>query len=240
MEELKKILREIGLSSYKIETYLSLLNLESGTVQQIAKISSVPACKLYENLKWLHENGYITQTSEKPVSYRANDPKSIINSEIEKKEEKLQNLKKEIKSVKINLPEPEKDLIQITLTKEAYFKKIKECVRKSKKSIYYTAKHWKVDAELIRLLQEKIKQGARIKAVGPVPSNPAEKKNVFWLREIGVKIKHADIKETHFAIYDNSFVLISLRKESGKNEYHAIWIKSETLANLLLDYFERL
>ncbi len=105
MEQLKSILSEMGMSSYKIKTYLSLLKLKSssGTIQQIAKNSSVPACKLYENLKWLHENGYINLISEKPLSYHANNPKSIINSEIEKKKEKLDKLGKEVKGIKFDI-----------------------------------------------------------------------------------------------------------------------------------------
>jgi len=238
MEQLKSILSEIGLSSYKIKTYISLLKLKSslGTIQQIAKNSSVPACKLYENLKWLHENGYITLISEKPLSYRANNPKFIINSEIEKKKEKLDKLGKEVKSIKFDISAVEKDIMQITSTREAYFKKMKESAGNAKKSIIYTAKHWKVDAELIRLLQEKIKQGVKIRGIGP--ANSSEEKNIGWLKEIGVKIKKAELKETHFAVYDNSFVVISLRKEPEKSDYNSIFIKSETLAEIFTNHFD--
>ena len=240
MEELKKLLREIGLSSYKIETYIALLGLKEGkgTVQQIAKNSPVPSCKLYENLKWLHENGYITLISEKPLSYMANDPKSVISSEIEKRKEKLEEIRKETENIKLELPISEKELIQITPTREAYFKKIKESLRGVKKSILYTAKHWKVDAELIRLLQEKARQGVKIRAMGPITQK--EKKNVEWLREIGVKIKNVELKETRFSVYDDSLVILSLRKEPEKSDYPAIWIKSETLGELLANYFEEL
>jgi sugar-specific transcriptional regulator TrmB len=240
MEELRKILGEIGMSSYKIETYLALLKLKtgSGTIQQIAKNCSVPACKLYENLKWLHENGYITLISEKPLSYRANDPKSIINSEIEKRKDKLDEVKKETENIKLELPEAEKNIVQITSTREAYFRKVKESLRNVKKSIIYTAKHWKVDADLIRLLQERIKQGVKIRALGPISAG--EKKNVEWLKEIGVKIKETELKDTRFSVYDDSLVIISLRKEPEKSDYPAIWIKSDTLAELVKNYFEEL
>ncbi len=235
MEQLKAILSEIGLSSYKIETYISLLKIKSGTVQQIAKSSTVPSCKIYESLKWLHENGYISMISQKPLAYRANNPKSVINSEIEKNKEKLDKLKNELETVDINLPVAEKDIVQITSTREAYFKKMKEFAGNVKKSIVYTARHWKVDAELIRLLQEKIKQGVQIRGIGPVSSK--EEKNISWLKEIGVKIKKAELEETHFAVYDNSFVVISLRKEPEKSDYNSIFIKSETLAEILTNHF---
>ena len=238
MEELRKILLEIGLSSYKVETYLSLLRLKNGTIQQIAKNSKVPSCKLYENLKWLYENGFITMTSEKPLSYMANDPKSIISGEIEKRKDNLENIKKELDSLNLQLPPTEKDIMQITPTREAYFKKIKESVRTAKKSITYTAKHWKVDGELIRLLQEKVKQGIKIRAIGPITTK--ENKNITWLKEIGIKIKNRELKETHFAVYDHEMVILSLRKGEEKSDYPAIWIKSQTLAELLENHFKEL
>src|SRR3989344_6766346 len=158
MDELTRILSEIGLSNYKIEVYITLVRIRYGTVQQIAKHCKVPACKIYENLKWLHENGYITQISQKPFSYRANNPGSIIKSEIEERKEKLENLKKDLEKIKLNSPAVEKDIIQITTTREGYFKKVKESVKEAKDSIFYTAKHWRVDAELVRSLKQKVKR----------------------------------------------------------------------------------
>lgn len=235
MEELKSILRKIGMSNYKIETYVALLKIKSGTVQQIAKNSRVPSCKIYENLKWLHENGYITMISQKPLSYRANNPKSIINSEIEQDMEKLKKLKGELEIINLNLPTAEKNIIQITATRDGYYKKVKESVAGVKKSIFYTAKNWRIDSELIRLLGQKIKQGVIIRALGPVDKE--NKSKIKWLRDAGVKIKNFSPKEAHYAIYDNSLVIISLRKEPKQSDYSAIWIKSETIAEILTNHF---
>lgn len=238
MEEIRKILSEISLSKYKIETYLSLLKITTGTIQQIAKNSSVPACKLYESLRWLHEQGYITLVSQKPLSYRANNPKTVIQNEIEENKERLEQLEHKLEQINFSLPVAEKDIVQITTTRDAYFKKIKESVRESKKSIFYIAQHWRVDAELIRLLEQKIKEGVTIKALGPIIKR--DKQKISWLNDIGIKIKNIRPKETHFAIYDNSLVIISLRKQSKKSDYSAIWLKSETLARILTDYFNNL
>jgi len=234
MEELRNILIELGLTSYKIETFFSLLKIKSGTIQQIAKNCNVPACKLYENLKWLHENGYITLVSQKPLSYRANNPKSIISDEIEKRKGNLRKLNDQLQHIKLNLPVAEKEIIQVTVTRDAYFKKIKESVRGVKKSILYTAKNWRVDAELIRLLEEKIKKGVIVKALGPLKEN---KEAIRWLKEIGVKVKNYNLEDTHFSVYDNSLVILSLRKDPKKSDYSAIWLKSETLAEVLTNYF---
>lgn len=238
IEEIERIFSEMGLSKYKIETYLSLLKITSGTIQQIAKNSKVPACKLYENLKWLHEQGYITLISQKPLSYRANNPKIIIRSEIEENKEKLEQLEKKLEQINFNLPVAEKEIVQITTTRDAYFKKIKESVRESKKSIFYIAQHWRVDAELIRLLGQKIKEGVTVKALGPITQK--DKQKIGWLKDTSIKIKNFHPKETHFAVYDNSLVIISLRKQVKKSDYSAVWLKSETLAGILTDYFENI
>lgn len=238
MEELRNILNEIGLSSYKIETYISLLKIKSGTIQQIAKSSKVPSCKIYENLKWLHENGYVSMISQKPLAYRANNPKSVINFEIEKNKEKLDKLKSELETVDINLPVAEKDIIQITTTRDGYFKKVKESVAGSKKSILYTAQHWRTDSELVRLLGQKIKEGIIVKALGPL--NKENKSSIKWLKDAGVKIKNFSPKEAHFAIYDDSLVIISLRKEPKQSDYSAIWLKSETIAEILTNHFNNI
>lgn len=238
MDELRKILTEIGLSSYKIETYITLLKIKSGTIQQIAKNSKVPSCKIYENLKWLHENGYITLISQKPLSYRANNPKSIIKSEIEKNKEKLEELNTKLEKVDLNFPVAEKDIIQITTTRDGYFKKIKESVTFAKKSILYTAQNWRIDSELIKLLAEKIKKGVIVKALGPV--NKENESKIRWLKDAGIKIKNFIPKEAHFSIYDESLVIISLRKEPKQSDYSAIWIKSETLAEILTYHFNEI
>jgi sugar-specific transcriptional regulator TrmB len=237
MDELKRILSEIGLSNYKIEVYITLLSIRYGTVQQIAKHCKVPACKIYENLKWLNENGYITQISQKPLSYRANNPESVIKSEIEEKKEKMENLKKDLEKIKLNFPAVEKDIIQITTTREGYFKKVKESVKEAKDSILYTAKHWRVDAELVRLLEQKVKEGVVVRALGPVSK---DNQSINWLKEAGIEIKNFDLKETHFSVYDKSLIIISLRKESKKSDYSAVWFKSETLGKILADHFDNL
>lgn len=237
MEELKRILNEIGLSSYKIEVYLTLLKLRYGTVQQIAKNCKVPACKIYENLKWLHENGYITLISQKPLSYRANNPKSIIKSNIEEQIEELDKLNIDLEKIELDLPSVEKEVIQITTTREGYFTKVKESVKEAKDSIFYTAKHWKVDAELVRLLEQKVKEGVIVRALGLIPN---DSKSIKWLREAGVKIKNYDLKETHFSVYDRSLIIISLRKDPKKSDYSAVWFRSDTLGKILSNHFDNL
>ncbi len=235
MEELRKILTEMEMSSYKIETYLSLLKIKKGTIQQIAKVSKVPACKLYENLKWLYEHGYISLSLEKPLTYQANDPKVILESDINEKEEKLERIKKEIGKLNLIFPQIENDLVEITSSKEAFIKKMKESVIKSKKSISYTTENWSADSELWRLLSEKAKKGVKIRAIGPIDKKTKERAEK--IKQAGVKIKPHNLESTRFSIYDKELAIIRIRKDES---YSSIWIKSEVLAEILENYFNML
>ena len=85
------------------------------------------------------------------------------------------------------------------------------------------------------MLKKRSDEGAEIRALGPV--NRDTRSKVKWLEKATVKVKNFEPKETHFAVYDKSMVIISLRSGSIKSDYSAIWIKSEVLAKILGDYF---
>lgn len=233
--ELEDVLRDLGFSEYKIKAYLTLVRLKRGSVGDIAKHSGVPTSKLYEVLRGLHETGFITEVSQKPLVFRANDPKSVLKGEIRSKKDSLERIENELDKLSMAFPVAEKDIIQITSTRDAYFKKIKESVSNAKNSIDYLAKHWRLDADLIRLLNKKSDRGVRIRALGPI--NKEMEPEVRLLRDAGVRIKNFEPEETHFAIYDKSMVVISLRSGEKKSDYSAIWIKSEVLAKILGAYF---
>jgi sugar-specific transcriptional regulator TrmB len=233
-ETLKNILTEIGLSSYKRQTYLALIKIGSGTIQQIAKNSKVPACKIYENLKWLYENGYISLVVQKPLTYRANNPNIILKSEINKRKEQLITIEKELSQFKPIFIEDEKDIVQITNSREAFFNKMKEAIINSKNSISYSVKNWSTDAEIWRLLNESNKKGVKIRCLGPI--NEKNEERIKELSSVGVKTRNFNPPTTRFSIFDKKTVVLRLRKE--ESSYYSIWIKSEILAEILENYFD--
>lgn len=236
IEKVKEILQALGFSHYKAETYLSLLKIGSGTIQQISKNSSVPACKLYENLKWLHEQGYLSLTLQKPLTYKINNPQVILQEELNKRKSQLDNIETALHKLSFALPPPEADLVQLTNSREAFFRKIKESVANSKSSISYLVKGWTLDAELWRLLRNKKKEGVKIRALGPL--NPKTRPKTRWLNQAGIAIRNYLPQTTRFSVFDKKVIVIRLRKDEAN--YYSIWIKSEVLAEILENYFELL
>ena len=90
-----------------------------------------------------------------------------------------------------------------------------------------------MDAELLRILIKKQKQGLDIRALGPL-----EKEKIRLIKEAKIKIRNYTPGSTRFLVYDKEMVVIRLRKED--NNYYSIWIKSKLMAEILEDYFNML
>jgi len=237
MEGIRKILENLGLSSYKIEVYTTLLQLGTGTIQQIAKNSNIPACKIYENLKWLYERGYVSMVLQKPLTYKVNDPKVVLKSEIEKRKDNLNDIEKELEKTSFDVPLLETNIVQINNSQEAFYKKIKSSIGEAQKSISFIVLSWKLDSEAFKLFKEKVKKGVNVRALGPINKNTQEIINE--LRKIGVQVKNYDAKATRFSVIDKKTAIIRLRKKD-ESSYYSIWIKSEELAEILESYFDML
>jgi sugar-specific transcriptional regulator TrmB len=232
-EKLREILKELGLSAYKIEAYINLLKLSKGTIQEIAKNSNIPSCKLYETLKWLHQRGYISLILQKPITYIANSPESVIKDEVLKKENKLNSIKQDLKNISLELPKSQEEILQIFNTEEALKKKIMECLSNSNESVSYILHKWSLDSGLLKLSASKIKKGVHIRALGPIDKKNLEKAKHSV--EAGIKIKNYSPKSMRFSIFDKKTVILRLKKQEKENVY--ILIKSEVLGEIFQNFF---
>ena len=58
-DKTKKAMEEVGLGSYEIKVYISLLENGSMAASEISKKSNVPYSKIYEVLNSLEDRGWI-------------------------------------------------------------------------------------------------------------------------------------------------------------------------------------
>ena len=68
-EETRGVLREMGLNTYEIDTYLSLLEVGQMTAMEISQQANVPYSKMYEVLNSLKEKGWIKSSETRPFKY---------------------------------------------------------------------------------------------------------------------------------------------------------------------------
>jgi sugar-specific transcriptional regulator TrmB len=74
----RKSLERIGLTSYEIRTYSSLLKAGELTASDLSQKSGVPYSKIYEVLGSLEEKGWIGSDDSRPTKYFAKSPATAL------------------------------------------------------------------------------------------------------------------------------------------------------------------
>jgi sugar-specific transcriptional regulator TrmB len=76
----RKALEKIGLTSYEIRTFSSLLKTGELTASELSQKSGVPYSKIYEVLGTLEEKGWIGSDESRPTKYFAKSPATGIET----------------------------------------------------------------------------------------------------------------------------------------------------------------
>lgn len=76
----RKSLERIGLTSYEIRTYSSLLKAGELTASDLSQKSGVPYSKIYEVLGSLEEKGWIGSDDSRPTRYFAKSPATALEA----------------------------------------------------------------------------------------------------------------------------------------------------------------
>ena len=79
-DKTKKSLEKIGMTSYEIKTYTSLLKGGELNASELSQKSGVPYSKIYEVLGSLEEKGWIGSDDSRPTKYFSKSLKFEANS----------------------------------------------------------------------------------------------------------------------------------------------------------------
>ncbi|HJU14336.1 MAG TPA: helix-turn-helix domain-containing protein [Candidatus Nitrosotalea sp.] len=79
-DKTRKALERVGLTSYEIKTYASLLKTGPITASDLSQKSGVPYSKIYEVLGTLEEKGWIGSDDSRPTQYFAKSPATAMQT----------------------------------------------------------------------------------------------------------------------------------------------------------------
>lgn len=85
-DKTRKALEKIGLTSYEIKTFSSLLKSGELTASDLSQKSGVPYSKIYEILGTLEEKGWIGSDDSRPTKYFAKSPSTGLETTKQKME----------------------------------------------------------------------------------------------------------------------------------------------------------
>ena len=244
-DKTKKSLENIGLTSYEIRSYTTLLKEGEINASEISEKSSVPYSKIYEVLGTLEEKGWIGSDDSRPTKYFAKSPTTALETTKQSAEnEFLKNqsvILTELTSLYEKSGTSEKPDIWVISGAMNIVAKIMELVENCRSEVLIAIPQ--AGEEIVKQALPKLRQlnekGVKITIL---TSDKLDKESVKAISRIA-KIK---IKSGLFGggiISDKRYVVILMGPEisgSKTTDIVAIWADHAGLAGFAKEYFEYL
>ena len=241
----RKALEKIGLTSYEIRTFSSLLKAKELTASDLSQKSGVPYSKIYEVLGILEEKGWIGSDDSRPTKYFAKSPATGIETTKQKMESEFKENQNVILNELVPLYEKsgssEKPDIWVLSGKVNIAAKILEMVETCRNEVLIALPE--AGEELVKQALPKLRllhdKGVEITVL------TSDKMNKESLKAVS-RVADVKVKEGMFGggiISDKRYVVILLGPEMGAEdaaETVAIWADHAGLAGFARAYFENL
>ena len=241
----RKALEKIGLTSYEIRTFSSLLKAGELTASDLSQKSGVPYSKIYEVLGILEEKGWIGSDDSRPTKYFAKSPATGIETTKQKMESEFKENQNVILNELVPLYEQsgtsEKPDIWVLSGKVNIAAKILEMVETCRNEVLIALPE--AGEELVKQALPKLRllhdKGVEITVL------TSDKMNKESLKAVS-RVADVKVKEGMFGggiISDKRYVVILLGPEMGTEdaaETVAIWADHAGLAGFARAYFENL
>ena len=244
-DKTKKSLEKIGLTSYEIKSYGTLLKEGEITASEISEKSGVPYSKIYEVLSTLEEKGWLGSDNSRPTKYFAKSPTTALDTTQQNAENEFLKNKSviltELTSVYEKSGTSEKPDIWVISGAMNIVAKIMELVDNCRSEVLIAIPQ--AGEEIVKQALPKLRhlneKGVKITIL---TSDKLDKESVKAISRIA-KIK---IKSGLFGggiISDKRYVVILLGPEisgSKTTDIVAIWADHAGLAGFAKEYFEYL
>lgn len=244
-DKTRKALEKIGLTSYEIRTFSSLLKTGELTASDLSQKSGVPYSKIYEVLGTLEEKGWIGSDDSRPTKYFAKSP----STGLETTKQKMENDFSQNQSIILNELVPlyeksgtsERPDIWVLSGAINIASKILEMVESCRNEVMIALPE--AGQELVRQALPKLRslhdKGVEITIL---TSDKMDKESLKAISRVAT----VKIKKGLFGggiISDKRYVVILLGPEMGEmntSELVAIWADHAGLAGFARQYFEYL
>ncbi len=88
--EVKRLLKELGLSNYEIEAYLKVVELGIAEADTICKETKIPFGRVYQELNSLAAKGLIEVQNTRPKRYTARKPRLAFKTLLQQRRENME------------------------------------------------------------------------------------------------------------------------------------------------------
>jgi len=242
-DKAKKSLEKIGLTSYEIRAYTTLIKDGEGNASELSQNSGVPYSKIYEILGTLEEKGWIGSDDSRPTKYFAKAPSNALETTKQTTDEEFSQNKHVILSELVPLYEKsgtsEKPDIWFISGAMNIVSKIMEMVEHCREEVMIAVPQ--AGEMIVKQALPKLRQlhdkGIKITIL---TSDELDKESIKAIS----RVADVKVKEGLFGggiISDKRYVVILLGPEissSSSSEIVAIWADHAGLAGFAREYFD--
>ncbi len=241
-DKAKRAMEVIGLTSYEIKAYTTLLTEGSLTAQELSTRSGVPYSKIYEVLGKLEEKGWIESDNSRPTKFYPRSPATALESMRMRIENEMKEAEGVIMSELMPLYNKSgiKERPEIWVLRGLYniVAKVKEVILASEKELLIAlpAVAGSISKQMQPLLRELKDKGVRIAIIA------AESTSEDILKALN-RVADVRLKDSMFGggvISDSKQVILLLASERLSNEPLAILAEHTGLASFAREYFNYL
>ena len=242
-DKAKKSLEKIGLTSYEIRAYTTLIKDGESNASEISQNSGVPYSKIYEILGTLEEKGWLGSDDSRPTKYFAKAPSNALETTKQNTDEAFSQNKNIILSELLPLYEKsvpsEKPDIWFISGAMNIVSKIMEMVELCREEVMIAVPQ--AGEMIVKQALPKLRQlhdkGIKITIL---TSDDLDKDSIKAIS----RVAEVKVKEGLFGggiISDKRYVVILLGPEissSSSSEIVAIWADHAGLAGFAREYFD--
>ena len=124
--ELRRVLRNAGLSKYQSQAYTALLQHGTASATELADASGVPPARIYDVLRDLEDHGYVETYEGDTLRARAADPDGVL-ADLRDRSERLTEAAAEIEE-RWEAPELDQHRVDIVKRYETVFDRARDAI----------------------------------------------------------------------------------------------------------------
>ncbi|RLI07791.1 hypothetical protein DRO32_03335 [Candidatus Bathyarchaeota archaeon] len=236
-------LMKLGLTKYEALAYLALVQLGSGTVSDIHRVSGVPTTKLYDVLSRLEVKGWVEVLRERPMKFRARPPDEVLTAAIEEVVRAGEEVKTMLKEVYEKRMEVQRSDVWMVRGLRNVENKMLGMMKRARSSIILTLSKLALDMldEVSEILTDAYWRGldVRVLVSGLKKEPDLGGVEVALLKPSSVRPGVAIIYS--MVIIDSSELLLVLPMGIGRGrprDIVGVWVRDESLARLAEEYVD--
>lgn len=226
-ETLQRVLEDAGLTGQQAEAYLTLLELGSSPVVEIAHESSVSSSRIYEIVRSLEEEGFVETLDRDQLYARPREPVDVLNR-LRHKSEMLADAAGEIED-RWERPDPQDSRISVLKRTETVLRSTGDAIAESNVSVALAATPDQLE-ELRPSIETAAANGALIQ-IAVYDAGDADVPDIDGVLEV----RRCPIPGPFLAIVDRRYAFFAPNVHSDRS--YGITIGDEILSFIMHWYF---